>query len=59
MKQPSLGSAWSRSLQGFLRVIGAVIVGLGYLIPLALIALGVWFAVTLVRRRRRAASSTP
>jgi hypothetical protein len=58
VKQPSLGSAWSRSLQGFLRVIGAVIVGLGYLIPLALIALGVWFAVTLVRRRRRAASST-
>jgi len=54
--QPSLGSAWSRSLQGFLRVIGAVIVGLGYLIPLTIIALAVWGAVMLVRRRNRAAN---
>ncbi len=54
-EQPSLGSAWSRSLQGFLRVLGAVIVGLGYLIPMALIAV-VWCVVMLVRRRRRAAS---
>jgi hypothetical protein len=59
VEQPSLGSAWSRSLQGFLRVIGSVIVGLGYLIPVGIIALGVWFVVTLVRRKRRVASSAP
>jgi Domain of unknown function (DUF4349) len=59
VKQPSLGSAWSRSLQGFLRVIGAVIVGLGYLIPIAVVAFGFWFAVTLVQRKRREASSAP
>ncbi len=53
---PSLSSAWDRSLQGFLRVLGAVIVGLGYLIPVALIAGGIWGVLTLVRRRRRATS---
>jgi hypothetical protein len=53
---PSLSSAWSRSLQGFLRVLGAVIVGLGYLIPLALLGGAIWAVLTLVRRRRRAAS---
>jgi hypothetical protein len=53
---PSLGSAWDRSVQGFLRIIGAVIVGLGYLIPLALLGLAVWGVVTLVRRRRRETS---
>lgn len=56
VSRPSLGSAWSRSLQGFLRVIGAVIVGLGYLIPLGILALAVWGVVMLVRRRDRAAS---
>jgi hypothetical protein len=59
VNQPSLGSAWSRSLQGFLRVIGAVIVGLGYLIPVAVVALAIWLAITVVRRKRPAASSTP
>ena len=54
--KPSLGTAWDRALQGFLRVIGAVIVGLGYLIPLAVIGLAIWGGVTLARRRRRAAN---
>ena len=53
---PSLSSAWDHALQGFLRVLGAVIVGLGYLIPLALIGGAIWGVVTLVRKRRRAAS---
>ena len=30
---PSLGSAWDRAVQGFLNVISAVVIGLGYLIP--------------------------
>ena len=54
--RPSLGSAWQRAVQGFLRVVGAVIVGLGYLIPLGLIALAAWSVLTLARRQRRAAS---
>jgi hypothetical protein len=54
--EPSLGSAWDRALQGFLRVLGAVIVGLGYLIPVGLIAAVAWGVLTLVRRGRRAAS---
>ena len=52
---PSLGSAWDRAVQGFFGVIAAVVVGLGYLIPLLVLA----GAALLVRRaiiRRRAAS---
>jgi hypothetical protein len=53
---PSLSRAIRLGWQGFLRVIGAVIVGLGYLIPIALIGFAIWGIVTLVRRRRRAAN---
>jgi hypothetical protein len=54
--RPSLRSAWGFAVQGFLRILAAVVVGLGYLIPLAAIAALVWGAVTLVRRRRRVTS---
>jgi len=53
---PSLTDAIRLGWEGFLRVVGAVIVGLGYLVPIALIGLAIWGVVTLVRRRRRAAS---
>ena len=53
---PSLADAIRLGWEGFLRVIGAVIVGLGYLVPIALIGLAIWGVVTLVRRRRREAS---
>jgi Domain of unknown function (DUF4349) len=53
---PSLSRAIRLAWQGFLRVVGAVIVGLGYLVPIAAIGLAIWGIVTLVRRRRRAAS---
>jgi hypothetical protein len=53
---PSLRSAWHFSIQGSLRVMGAVVIGLGYLVPLSVIALLVWGVVTLARRRRPAAS---
>ena len=35
VENPSLGSAWDRSIQGFLNVVSAVVIGLGYLLPLA------------------------
>ena len=35
---PDLGSSFDLAVQGFLRIVGAVIVGLGYLIPITAIA---------------------
>jgi hypothetical protein len=55
VENPSLGSAWDRAVQGFLNVISAVVIGLGYLIPIGILALAAG-VVTLAVRRRRAAS---
>lgn len=55
-ENPSLGDSVELAVQGFLRVVGAVVVGLGYLIPLGAVALVAWGVVRLVRRRDRAAS---
>ena len=52
---PDLGSSVDLAVQGFLRIVGAVIVGLGYLIPLTLLGAIVWMAVWLFRRRRSTA----
>jgi Domain of unknown function (DUF4349) len=52
---PDLGSSFELAVQGFLRIVGAVIVGLGYLIPITAIAVIVWMAVWFVRRRRATA----
>jgi Domain of unknown function (DUF4349) len=49
---PNLGSSWDLGIQGFLRIVGAVIVGLGYLIPLTILGTIVWLATWFVRRRR-------
>jgi Domain of unknown function (DUF4349) len=49
---PDLSSSFDLAVQGFLRIVGAVIVGLGYLIPLTMIGALVWMAVWLLRRRR-------
>jgi hypothetical protein len=54
--KPSISRAFDRAIQGFLAVVSAVVIGLGYLIPvlvLAAIGLVVWW---LVRRRRSPAS---
>ena len=48
----SLPNAFERSVSGFVGVVAAIVVGIGYLIPLALLGLAVWFVVSLVRRRR-------
>ena len=52
---PDLGSSFDLGVQGFLRIVGAVIVGLGYLIPITALAVGAWMAVWFVRRRRATA----
>jgi hypothetical protein len=54
VENPSLGSAWDRSIQGFLNVVSAVVIGLGYLIPIAVLTLGIWLVTVAVRRRRGA-----
>ena len=53
---PSLGRALELAVQGTLNVLATIIVGIGYLLPLALIGLAIWGVVRLVRRRDRAAS---
>jgi Domain of unknown function (DUF4349) len=55
-ENPSLGDSVQLGVQGFLRIVGAIVIGLGYLIPLAVIALIVWGVIMLVRRRDRGAS---
>jgi hypothetical protein len=50
-ERPSLGEAWDRAVEGFLGVIFAVIVGLGYLIPLAAIAFAIGFGYRRYRAR--------
>ena len=55
IRNPSLGSAWDRAVQGFLGVIAAVVVGLGYLVPVLVLA-GVFLGLRLLIKRRRAAS---
>jgi hypothetical protein len=54
VENPSLGTAWDRSIQGFLNVVSAVVIGLGYLLPLGVLGLGVWVLTLAVRRRRGA-----
>jgi hypothetical protein len=49
--KPSLAVAWERAVQGFLNVVAAVVIGLGYLVPIAAIGVLVWLAVRLARRR--------
>jgi hypothetical protein len=54
VENPSLGSAWDRSIQGFLNVVSAVVIGLGYVLPLTALGLIVWLITAAVRRRRAA-----
>lgn len=56
IQNPSLSRALDRAIQGFFGILATIIVGLGYLFPLALIAGLVAGVVMLVRRRGRATS---
>lgn len=53
---PSFGRSFRLAWQGFLRVVGAVVIGLGYLIPVAVLGAIVW-TIRVTARRRRVASS--
>jgi hypothetical protein len=54
--KPSLTRAFDHAVQGFLGVVAAVVIGLGYLIPLGILAGIGALIVMLVRRRGPAAS---
>jgi hypothetical protein len=59
VENPDLGSSFELAVQGFLRIVSAVVVGLGYLIPLTILVVLVWLTVWFVRRRRDADSTQP
>jgi hypothetical protein len=52
VEKPSIPNALERSVAGFVGVIAAIVIGLGYLLPIALIALVWWFVAVRLRPRR-------
>jgi hypothetical protein len=52
VEQASLPNAVERAAAGFVGVIAAIVIGLGYLLPLALLGGIIWGIVVLIRRRR-------
>jgi Domain of unknown function (DUF4349) len=53
IRNPSLGRAVDRAVQGFLGVLATILVGLGYLMPLSILG-GLGYAAWRVIQRRRA-----
>jgi hypothetical protein len=58
IENPSLGRAFARGVQGLLSVLGAILIGLGYLVPLVVLGGAVYGVVWLVRRRRQPGDGT-
>lgn len=54
VRNPSIPRAWDRAIAAFFGVVAGTIVGLGYLVPILVLAGAVWFVVRRVRRRRAA-----
>ena len=54
VEKPSIPNAFERAVAGFVGVIAAIVIGLGYLLPVLLLGLAAWFVVSRVRRRRTA-----
>src|SRR2546430_1234892 len=48
---PDFRKAWHDTMRGFFGVVFAVLVGLGYLVPLALLLVALWLAYRQVRVR--------
>jgi Domain of unknown function (DUF4349) len=56
VENPSLARAWDHAVQGFLNVLAAVLIGLGYLVPIAVVV-GIGYWITRSVKRRRAADT--
>jgi hypothetical protein len=54
IRNPSIPRAFERAIAGFFGVVAGTIVGLGYLVPILVLAAVVWFVVRRIRRRRAA-----
>jgi type IV secretory pathway TrbD component len=52
---PSLADGWRHAIAGFFGVLFAVVVGFGYVVPIVLFGLAVWFVIRWTRRRTAAA----
>ena len=52
VEKASIPNAFERAAAGFVGVIAAIVIGLGYLIPILLLVLAAWFVVSRLRRRR-------
>ncbi len=52
VEKASIPNAFERAAAGFVGVIAAIVIGLGYLIPILLLGLAVWFVVSRLSRRR-------
>ena len=52
VEKASIPNAFERAAAGFVGVIAAIVIGLGYLLPLAVLGGIVWVVVDRVRRRR-------
>ena len=50
---PSIPNAFERAIAGAVGVVAAIVIGLGYLLPLLVLGLLVWFVVARVRREDR------
>ena len=48
----SIPNAFERAVAGFVGVIAAIVIGLGYLLPLIAIGLVIWFVAARLQRRR-------
>jgi hypothetical protein len=51
VEKASIPNAFERAAAGFVGVIAAIVIGLGYLIPILVLGLAAWFVVSRVRRR--------
>jgi hypothetical protein len=52
VEKASIPNAFERAVAGFVGVIAAIVIGLGYLLPLIALGLVGWFVMTHVQRRR-------
>jgi hypothetical protein len=57
VEKPSLGSALSHGIAGFLSVLYAIVVGIGYVVPVAAIAALAWLVAGAARRRQARAGA--